>query len=163
MGQNVAIPVLKQRSYTGRKPAIPSALADTLCADLGIQRLLEKLNTTLGTSYTLFTAWVYSVLGDCILKNHDFGTAYAHLRPFWYNLDNSDLAIMVIENLPKREERHRKMLQDVLVEDKIICSVVPPRRVWDLYSNRVAPWWSPDKSHGEYHMHGWIKKTVRMC
>lgn len=82
MGQNVAIPVLKQRSYTGRKPAIPSALAATLCTDLGIQRLLEKLNTTLGTSYTLFTAWVYSVLGDCILENRDFGTAYAYLRPF---------------------------------------------------------------------------------
>ncbi len=46
---------------------------------------------------------------------------------------------MVIENLAKREERHRKMLQDELIEDNIICSVVPPRRVWDLYSNRVAP------------------------
>ncbi len=134
--QKASIPVLKQRSYTGRKPVIPSTLADTLCSDLNIQGLLEKLNAILGTSYTLFTPWVYSVLGDCILKEFDFGTAYAHLRPFWYD----DMTI-IVEDLPKRKMRHQKMRQDVLVEDKIIYTHVPPRRVWDLCSNRVVPWW----------------------
>ncbi|KAK0451289.1 uncharacterized protein EV420DRAFT_710101 [Desarmillaria tabescens] len=33
------------------------------------------------------------------------------------------------------------MVQDVLVEDRIIYPSLPPRRVWDLYSNRVVPWW----------------------
>ena len=48
-----SIPVLKQRSYTGRKPVISSALANTPCADLGVDGMLEKLNATLGTSYNL--------------------------------------------------------------------------------------------------------------
>ncbi|SJL08169.1 uncharacterized protein ARMOST_11532 [Armillaria ostoyae] len=135
-GQSASIPVLKQRSYTGRDPVIPSALADTLCSDLGIQGLLENLNATLGTSHTLFTPWVYSVLGDCISENYDFGTAFAYLRPFWYYYLTA-----VVDDLPKCKVRYREMLQNVLVENTIIHTHVPPRRVWDLYSNRVVPWW----------------------
>ncbi|KAK0443393.1 uncharacterized protein EV420DRAFT_1576711 [Desarmillaria tabescens] len=93
-GQMATIPVLKQQSYTGKKPIIPDTLADMLCADLGIQGLLERLNTTLGTSYTPFTACVCSIFEDYIAKNYDFGTAYAHLHPFWYDLN--DLATMVL-------------------------------------------------------------------
>ncbi|PBK58444.1 hypothetical protein ARMSODRAFT_923585, partial [Armillaria solidipes] len=33
------------------------------------------------------------------------------------------------------------MRRDVLVNNKIIDSSLHPRRVWDLYSNRVVPWW----------------------
>ncbi|PBK64767.1 hypothetical protein ARMSODRAFT_1022753 [Armillaria solidipes] len=82
MGQMASTPVPKQQSYTGKKPVISFTLADTLCSDLGIQGLLEKLNTILGTSFTMFTSSVYSVLEDCILQKWDFGTAYAYLRPF---------------------------------------------------------------------------------
>ncbi|SJL16317.1 uncharacterized protein ARMOST_19837 [Armillaria ostoyae] len=82
-GQMASVPVLKQRTYIGKRPVIPSTLADTPCSDLSIRGLLEKFNIILNTSYTLSTPWVYSVLGDCILKNFDFGTAYAYLRPFW--------------------------------------------------------------------------------
>ncbi|KAK0226552.1 hypothetical protein IW262DRAFT_1457795 [Armillaria fumosa] len=46
------IPVLKQQSFTGTK-VIPSALADTPCADLGVHGVFEKLNTILGTSFSL--------------------------------------------------------------------------------------------------------------
>ncbi len=129
-------PVLNQQSYTSRKPVIPSALADTLCADLGLSVLLEKINTALGTSYTQLTGGVYSALEDCILKNYDFGTAYARLRPFWY-----ESLTTVVDELSNREVRYRKVLQDVLAEDRIISTRVPPRRVWDLYSNRVVPYW----------------------
>ncbi|KAK0434538.1 uncharacterized protein EV420DRAFT_1488585 [Desarmillaria tabescens] len=192
-GQKASILVPKQQSYTGRKPVIPSDLADTHCAELGIhslagvrfgpgslpnppnlepepqvqvhkvrtrsgpgsdrvhavlhrtaarlgiQGLLGKLNAILGTSYTQGTAGVYSILEYCISKNYDFGTAYAHLRLFWHN--ESDLTTM-IDDLLERDVQHRKMLQDVLVEDKIIHSYVPPRRIWDLYSDRVVPWWA---------------------
>ncbi len=46
------IPVLKQQSFTGTK-VIPSALADTPCVDLGVHGVFEKLNTILGTSFSL--------------------------------------------------------------------------------------------------------------
>ncbi|PBK64789.1 hypothetical protein ARMSODRAFT_978758 [Armillaria solidipes] len=52
-GQIASIPVLKQWSYIGKRPIIPSPLADTPCSDLSIQGLLEKFNIILNTSYTL--------------------------------------------------------------------------------------------------------------
>ncbi len=33
------------------------------------------------------------------------------------------------------------MREEVFVNGIIISRFVPPRRVWDLYSNRVVPWW----------------------
>ncbi len=128
--------MLKQRSYTGRKPVISSTLANTPCADLTVRELLKNFNTILRTSYTLFTPWVDSILGDVISKHYDFGTAYAYLRPFWY----SGLAT-VVDTLSERRVQGEKMWQDVLVDDRIVDTEMPPRRVWDLYSNRVVPWW----------------------
>lgn len=135
-----SIPVLNQQSYTGRKPVIPSALANTLCADLSISELLEKFNAALGTSYNQLTGGVCSVLEDCILKNYDFGTAYACLRPFWNHFRFKKKLATIVDELSNREVRQQKMLQDVLVEDKILVSYVPPRRIWDLCSNRVVSW-----------------------
>ncbi len=77
----------------------------------------------------------YPILGYFISQKYDFGTAYAYLRPFWYNNLTA-----IADDLPKRKVQHREMLQDVLIEDRIISLHVPPRRIWDLYSNRVVPW-----------------------
>ncbi|PBK59408.1 hypothetical protein ARMSODRAFT_966930 [Armillaria solidipes] len=147
--------VPKQWSYTGRKPIIPSALADTLCDNLTIQGLLDQLNTILSTSYTLGTAGVRSVLEDCILKEYDFGTAYACLRPFWYG----DLTTTV-DDLSEREVQYRRMLEDVLVNDRIIYPHVPPRRVWDLYSNRVVSWCVARRRPWAIS-HAWMDKSWR--
>ncbi|KAK0436346.1 uncharacterized protein EV420DRAFT_1652553 [Desarmillaria tabescens] len=76
-----SIIVPKQRAYTGSAPVISSRLADTPCAILGIQGLLDQLNTTLGTSHTLDTPSLSSLLEDCITNDYDFGTAYGRLRP----------------------------------------------------------------------------------
>ncbi|KAK0226542.1 hypothetical protein IW262DRAFT_1294719 [Armillaria fumosa] len=130
-----SIPVPKQQSYAGRKPVIPSSLANTSCADLGVAVLLEKLNSTLGTSYTLETPSLSSLLETYRAKDYDFGTAYAHLRPVWYN-GLTD----VQDELHTCEVRDRAMRQNVLVNNKIIYNLVPPRRTWDLCSNRVVSW-----------------------
>ncbi|PBK63690.1 hypothetical protein ARMSODRAFT_533092 [Armillaria solidipes] len=84
----LTIPVLKQRSYTGNAPLISFALANTPCADLGIDGVLEKLNATLGTSFTLRSrilrllgiVQLHSILEPYVTRNDDFGTVYAHLR-----------------------------------------------------------------------------------
>ncbi|KAK0504505.1 hypothetical protein EDD18DRAFT_505469 [Armillaria luteobubalina] len=128
----LTIPVLKQRSYTGIK-LIQSALADTLCADLGVNGVLEKLNTILGTSYTLDS--VISILNPYIAQGSDFGTAYAYLRRYW-----NDIQTLEAE-LRTREAKDREMRRKVLVDGKITERDVPPRRVWDLYANRVIPYW----------------------
>lgn len=166
-----SIQVPKQRAFTGRVPVISSSLADIPCADLGIEELLEKLNTTLGTSYTLDCPSICprlleklcfnlrisralslrSVLKSCIAKKYDFGTAYAHLRP----------NLIAVQEMPlqSREERDRKMRRTVLVDKSIICRWVPPRRLWDLYSNRVVPEWvTPNWGKLWAISHAWMDK-----
>ncbi|KAK0499280.1 hypothetical protein EDD18DRAFT_1281502 [Armillaria luteobubalina] len=126
------IPVLDQRSYTGRN-VIPSALANTLCADLGVNGVLEELNTTLGTSYPLDS--VISILESYIAQNVDFGTAYAYLRQYWNDIPT------VEDKLRTREVEDREMRLNVLVDGRITKRDMSPRRVWDLCANRVVPYW----------------------
>ncbi|PBK92090.1 hypothetical protein ARMGADRAFT_177308 [Armillaria gallica] len=126
-----------QRSYTGRTPIIPSSLADTPCATLGIPGLLDLFNTTLGTSRTLDTTSLSSVLEK---NNYDFGTAYGRLRAVW----SADNDVTIQDELRRREADDRKMRQEALVGNRIAQPYLQPRRVWDLYANRVVPWWISD-------------------
>ncbi|PBK59023.1 hypothetical protein ARMSODRAFT_80043 [Armillaria solidipes] len=98
--EELTIPVLKQRSYTGKK-VIPSSLANTPCADLGVDGVLEKLNTTLGTLYAL--GYVISVLDSYVAQNSDFGTAYAYLRPHLGNIPTIE------QELRTREVEYEEM------------------------------------------------------
>ncbi len=152
----LSIKVPLQRSYTGRHSVISSSLADTPCTTLGIQGVLDRLNTTLGTSYTLNTPSLLSILEDCIEKNYEFCTAYGHLRCIWYTDDWSNNQ----DKLRRLEENDRKMRQKALVGNRIVKPHLPPRCVWDLYSNRVVPWWTVnDAPPGEWPQpisHAWV-------
>ncbi len=88
------------------------------------------------------------------MKDCDFGTVYGRLRPFWY-LDLTDIE----DTLQTREAWDRQMRQDVLVNDKIISRLLPPRRVWDLCSNRVVPWWVA-RRYPWAISHAWMKEDV---
>ncbi|KAK0439967.1 uncharacterized protein EV420DRAFT_1583097 [Desarmillaria tabescens] len=127
-----SIPVPMQRSYTGRIPAIRSALADTPCAKLGMNGVLEKLNVTLGTSYTLDNPILPPILESFIRQDHDFGTLYANLRLYWYGLTT-------VESVHEACNLDQEMRQNVVTNNRISDGNIPPRRVWDLYANRVLP------------------------
>ncbi|KAK0447592.1 hypothetical protein EV421DRAFT_2017233 [Armillaria borealis] len=139
------IPVLEQRSYTDNQPVISSALADTRCADLGIDGVLEKLNATLGTSYTLGSkdlhllgiVQMYSILEPYVARNDDFGTVYAHLRGLWYCYDVAAMK----RALRAPGEWDREMRMEMLVDGRFTERHLRPRRMWDLYANRVVPCW----------------------
>ncbi len=136
-----SIVVPKQRAYTGRKPVISSRLADIPCATLGVQGLLDQLNSTLRTSYTLDDPSLSTLLEDCIADNYDFGMAYGCLRRTWYIHDWSAIR----DALRRFEEEDRERRQKAFVGNRIQVFdevALPPRRVWDLYSNRVVPWWT---------------------
>ena len=117
---SIAVPL--QRAYTGRKPVITSRLADTPCSTLGVQGLLDRLNTTLGTSHTLNTPSLSSLLEDCIANNYDFGMAYGRLHRIWYTHDWST----VRDVLRKWEEKDREMRQatKLLTYPMTIASVI---------------------------------------
>ncbi|SJL08876.1 uncharacterized protein ARMOST_12248 [Armillaria ostoyae] len=159
-----SIAVLKQRTYTSTKIVIcsssdhipyhyvvrpissrsptdpPLAVADTPCADLGVDGLLKGLNATLGTAYTL-DADLSSLLKSFISEGDDFGTAYAHLRRRWY--DNWNIR----GDLNIHKNKDQEMRQKAVVGNQIVNPQVPPRRVWDLYSNRVVPHWIIPREH----------------
>ncbi|SJL02756.1 uncharacterized protein ARMOST_06092 [Armillaria ostoyae] len=132
------ISVLNQRSYTDEM-VIPSALANSPCADLSVIGFMEKLHVAHGMSYTSTADdWdgypaFNSILDFYKGKNCDFGTVYGHL--FGVHRDAE------LSGLRKDEEEDRKMRQDALGDGRITDCNVPPRRVWNLYANRVVPYW----------------------
>ncbi len=130
-----SIKVPLQRAYAGRRPVIPSSLANTRCTTLGIQGILDTLNTTLQTKHTLDTPFLSSFLEDCIANDYDFGTAYAHVRPIWPYWST------IQDELRRWEAKDQEERRKALVGNQIVNVHIPPRRVWDLYSNRVLPQW----------------------
>ncbi len=72
---------------------------------IAIQGVLDGLNKTLRTSYTLDMPSLCSILEDCIEKNYDFGTAYGHLHCIWYTDDWSNNQ----DKLCRWEEKDKKM------------------------------------------------------
>ncbi|KAK0479163.1 hypothetical protein IW261DRAFT_1399541 [Armillaria novae-zelandiae] len=168
----LTISVPKQRSYTGNKPVISSALADTPCSDLDTDGVLEKLNATLSTHYSLGSEVIcsgretalHSILQPYVARNDDFGTVYSHLRRFWYHYD-----VTKIEHaLRVGEKRDREMRKKVLVRGRITRSNVPPRRVWDLCANRVVPIWVADNASEPWERtrvwaisHAWVDENDR--
>ncbi|PBK64607.1 hypothetical protein ARMSODRAFT_843440, partial [Armillaria solidipes] len=46
-------------------------------------------------------------------------------------------------------------------DNKIIKNALPPRRVWDLFSNRVVPWWVV-RQYPMAISHAWMKEEDRM-
>ncbi|KAK0499365.1 hypothetical protein EDD18DRAFT_1441019 [Armillaria luteobubalina] len=150
------IPVLQQRSYTGNQPVISSALANTCCADLGIDGVLDKLNVTLGTSYTLGSndlhllgiVQMYSNLEPYVARNDDFGTYYY------------DVAGMK-RDLQREEKRDREMRGKMLVDGRFTEQIVPPRRMWDLRANRVVPYWVAPGFPLWMISHAWVDRRDR--
>ncbi|SJL03050.1 uncharacterized protein ARMOST_06395 [Armillaria ostoyae] len=133
------IKVPNQRAYTGPKPVIPSSVADASSASLGVDELLKKLNSTLGTKYDL-TSSLSSLLKSYISKEYDFGTVYGYLRPIWFDCDMNDIQ----DSLRTSEATDLRIRQEALVDGQITWTGLrmAPRRVWDLFSNRVVPWWA---------------------
>ncbi|PBK71743.1 hypothetical protein ARMSODRAFT_954582, partial [Armillaria solidipes] len=132
--QDIKVP--SQRVYKGRKPVIESSLADTPCAELGVNRLLETLNSTLGTKYDL-TPSLSSLLEAYISDKYDFGTAYGHLRSIWFDCDLSEVQKSLYNEATDLKIRDNVVVDGQITEDG---QNMAPRRVWDLFSNRVVPW-----------------------
>ncbi|KAK0464809.1 hypothetical protein IW261DRAFT_1166668 [Armillaria novae-zelandiae] len=143
--------------YTPAEPIISSSLANTPCSGLGIQGLLDLLNITLGSSYTFDTPSLSFVLKDCITQNYDFGTAYGRLRSAWYNQHWSVLQMELWE----REAKDVNWRRNALDGSRIVDSRMKPRRVWDLYSNRVVPYWSSLKRPRPIS-HAWVSEVDRV-
>ncbi|KAK0217934.1 hypothetical protein IW262DRAFT_1298520 [Armillaria fumosa] len=134
-----------------------SAFTETGQAESFIKGVLDRLNATLGTSHTLARPSLLSLLEDCIEKKYDFGMAYARLRPVWYIKDDRTMK----EELCKRENEDVERRRKALVGNRIVDPSLPHRRVWDLFSNRVVPYWIAKGVGPQPISHAWVDDEDR--
>lgn len=144
-----------QRSFTGRY-AIPSSLADKKCHTFWVQGLLDKLNDIMGTVRPLLPSLEFH-LNRCLSFDYDFGLAYNYLRPHW----RSDFRTLKATAESNDAIRRRDALD--LSKKYITDPELPPRRIWNLYSNRVIPYyWRGGDLRGCLPVpHSWVADTER--
>lgn len=142
----------KQQKYEGPY-VIQSELANQTCKSLGVDGMLKELNAIMGTSYTP-TNEVIAVLQRFSVDSHpagksrtgashgpcDFGYVYGCLRPFWFK--NFDTLQKLMDTL---KDQDAQMRRDAVQGPLIVDPDIRPRRLWDLYSNRVVPSWATHK------------------
>ncbi|KAK0493563.1 hypothetical protein EDD18DRAFT_1405322 [Armillaria luteobubalina] len=151
----LSIKVPKQRSYSGQCPVIPCSLADTPCAMLGVHRVVNRLNATLGTSRK---SWeLHTILEDFIEQNYNFGMAYALLHPVWDTVDPSSIQ----GELRRHEGEDRKYRQKALVGNWIVNTYLGPQHIWDLFSNRIVPSWITYKDPTPI-LHVWVDEKYHV-
>lgn len=132
-GERKTLDVPLQRSFTGPLSVLSDDIASIPLEDLDPSHLLARMNFHLGTSYTLDPSRE-SLLECALHHSRDFGVAYALLRPRW-SMDPDDAK----QNIDKCRSAHDIARQNA--SDGRIPMHLMPRRMWDLWSNRVVPTW----------------------
>ncbi|KAI0026704.1 hypothetical protein K488DRAFT_18211, partial [Vararia minispora EC-137] len=120
--------------------------------------LLARLNEVEGTSYTLAQyPQLAQTLQQYIVEGCDFGVIYARLRSGW-----TPDPILGLQNLRtrKKEDVELRSAAFGIKTRTIIKPSLPPRRVWDLYSNRVVPYYVASYLHGAVS-HSWMHDAQR--
>ncbi|KAG8860543.1 hypothetical protein FRB96_003797 [Tulasnella sp. 330] len=116
---------------------LPSSVADLQFTDSRL--LLQELNQVFRTRHTFeSTPSLDLVLDNSISRGYDFGTTYGMLRPWWTNGSNFPSLLSTFETLERNDLEARKQ---AVADGMVTNPMMPPRRVWDLFSNRVLPIW----------------------
>ncbi|GJE89406.1 hypothetical protein PsYK624_055060 [Phanerochaete sordida] len=134
-----------QWTHTGYG-AIPNDFADVRCETMSAGSLLDHFNDVMKTNVSLDVPGLSEFLDEICCTSHDFGVAYGRVRAWWALPGhwNSPEAVSEARRY-QREVEHRESELDKIRRKcadafSIGRSDIPPRRVWDLYSNRVLPY-----------------------
>ncbi|KZV75870.1 hypothetical protein PENSPDRAFT_696709, partial [Peniophora sp. CONT] len=133
--------IIKQREHHGHW-CIPSKLADMKFDDPVM--LLAMLNAIFGTTYSFCDTpeALGNIMDYCISRGYDLGMAYGMLRRFWALVSEPEIDLVSLFELLELEDR---MLREKAISERLVINChIPPRRVWDLYSHRVLPFWAAD-------------------
>jgi hypothetical protein len=163
------IEVPLQRQATTSKYFLTPHAAFVVCSSLGIQGLLDKLNQAYSTSLRLVDdVFLEALLQMCIDQSFDYGVALSFLGPRWGMSDSEAL-----EDINLCQTADRCLQAEALrgSQGDIISNInVPPRRIWDLWSNRVVEtWMTAPYDHRHQHVaypqlfavsHSWMDDTL---
>ncbi|KAJ3557365.1 hypothetical protein NM688_g1512 [Phlebia brevispora] len=136
--EHAKLNVFLQVQHATTNPVISSSLAAQSCKALGTDGMLRELNTALRTSYSISVPGLLPHLEQCIERNYDFGTAFGRLRNYWFEDFETLETILDARERADGEDRARALDTK---RSLITNTRISPRRVWDLYSNRVLPIW----------------------
>lgn len=114
---------------------IPHDKANAKFSD--VNQLLYELNDVLGTEYTIERPGLQACLQGYLDESCDFGQIYGHLRPWWLKGNFHHIAVL----MEQRKEEDARLRKNAVDGDCIVNPHIPPRRIWDLYSNRVLPFY----------------------
>lgn len=162
--------------------AIPSHIAD-ICAETP-EEMLMHLNYIFATNVP-FSEDITEHFAKCVPPEWDVGTAYGYLRPWWHGFARGEYTFWEMDTFmgDRRTEdlnlRHRDALastqwmrRDSFVYrrqgegERIVKPDIPPRRVWDLYSNRVLAYSALPTSTIPQNLwavsHSWVDASERV-
>jgi hypothetical protein len=157
MGVIVESHVPLQQNFTGDQFTLPDNIANTYCSSLGVDQTLELLNHAMQTTH-FRTPEVEALIQRCIEENYDFGTALSFIHRFWEKCPNEALFRLDIARKADEELRRKAVNGDFVKKD------TPPRRVWDLHTNRVIPYYWADMSVSTDLFaisHSWVDEDAR--
>ena len=143
--------------------AIPPAVADISCESFDAAGILDQLNDIFGTKVPMDPS-LLGYLTDCIEKRRDLGQVYGLLRPWWFSiLPFSEIQVRM-QSREYDDYELRRNADDIL-RSTITDHRIPPRRVWDLYSNRTIPFYAlpgPNLSDNVWAIsHSWVDGPKR--
>lgn len=150
--------------------ALPPEVADRSCKDLSVAQLLDELNDVFGTHRTLQDTVdsgrgsIRACLQDFIDDECNLGLVYGYLRRVWWSTKN---LTSFREQMNTWKEEDLELRRRAIDSDRVVNPKIPPRRIWDLYSNRVLPFYALGSKEGEIPpnvwavSHSWIPKDQR--
>ncbi|KAF7796360.1 hypothetical protein EIP86_007537 [Pleurotus ostreatoroseus] len=115
----------------------------------------------MGTNHTLEMPGLAELLGRCVDDRLDLGTAYGRYRPYWST--TSDFTAL-LDKLREYERVDGEQRKNAMKDGMVIQPNLPPRRIWDLYSNRVCYWYTarPQWSSVCAVSHSWTDPSNRV-
>ncbi|KAG8870164.1 hypothetical protein FRB98_001803 [Tulasnella sp. 332] len=166
-----ALDVPLQKFFTGPRQVLTREGADLPCLELGLVGLLDRMNFHCDTSYVLEPERA-ALLQTCLTYAHDFGFGYSFLRSRWHMDPYS-----AMENIRVCQEKDETGRDAAIIDGFIVKKYIRPRRLWDLWSNRVVPtWWActmPESPMQTYKMvycdsffavsHAWLDESERQA
>ena len=132
-------PLTSSRSYPLQWTILPSKVANIPCAGATPTTLLERLNFIFETKFPL-TPDLAACLTEFIDDGCDIGQVYGYSRPWWPFVHHVEDFCALPAAIRKRRQKDYGLRSAAINSNHITNPRIPPRRVWDLYANRVLPY-----------------------
>ena len=132
-------PLARERRYPRLWTVLPCQLANLACDGIKPHILLIWLNTIFETNFP-FTPEADACLSEFIDDGCDLGMVCGYLRPWWHEIVPKGGFGALRSRMKSRIDEDYKLRAEAVVGSYITKSEIPPRRVWDLYANRVLPY-----------------------